>query len=223
MIGGINGWRTPVPIYPSPIPVIDADPQNDMVFCGFNRAWMPAVLGSMASLKLQATWDTDDEDEMVLVLQRVDTLIYQISLANTIEFVCEHFGGCETADFFIGTGGYSAVIVGITYAIYVDDDGWHPGYQANYVGIPYWQCQIHTGTAQTVTSVSVRYSSSQDLHMDEVGSSTDLGTMPAGSESEWTWYGSLSSSDLRWVWTTLPYDASGSDFTIHSIQVCVGI
>ena len=29
MIGGINGWRTPVPIYPVPIPIIDVDPQYD--------------------------------------------------------------------------------------------------------------------------------------------------------------------------------------------------
>jgi len=108
MIGDINAFRTPVPIYPVPIDVIDADPQDDMVFCGFNRAWLPAVLGALASLKLQATWDTDDPDVMATTLQRVDTLIYQVSLANTILFVCEEFNGwTQQFNFLDDPGGFA--------------------------------------------------------------------------------------------------------------------
>lgn len=105
MIGGINAFRAPAPIYPVPVPVVDADPSVDLIFCGFNKAWLPYILGSLASLKMQSTWDTTDEDVMAITLQRVDSLIYQVSLAAEIAFVCEEFNTtCAVTYPRVGTG-----------------------------------------------------------------------------------------------------------------------
>lgn len=66
------------PSFLQPIPAIMTDPGfGDMVCVTFNRAWLPAVLGALLQLLEQDTWSVSTPDELLLVQQLADTLIYQ--------------------------------------------------------------------------------------------------------------------------------------------------
>jgi hypothetical protein len=47
---------------------------TDIAVC-FNSAWLPYVIGSLSQLVLPTTWDTDDNDTLLLQLQRAQLLI----------------------------------------------------------------------------------------------------------------------------------------------------
>jgi len=69
-----------VPSFPVPVPLPTTDPDADPSFsiC-INEQWIPYVLGAMQQLVLQATWDTQDTDELNLVQSRAMKLIAMFS------------------------------------------------------------------------------------------------------------------------------------------------
>ena len=75
MIGGINPYRTSVGLYPQPVPVPPCDPDFQPVSVSVSCAWIAYICGALKALTMQATWDTEDEDEMSLAIQRANSLI----------------------------------------------------------------------------------------------------------------------------------------------------
>jgi len=123
LIGGINPYRKPVPVFPVPVPIPATEPTDDLVSVSVSCFWLPWIIGALKSLKEQATWDTNNEDEMSLTLQRVDTLIEAFSVSQV---ACN--GGTppiaqDCTYLFTETEGISFIPSG-QCGEYITDGGW---------------------------------------------------------------------------------------------------
>jgi len=70
----INPYRQSVSPFVKPLPVPICDPDFQPVTVSISCAWLNYILGALSLLQEQATWDTDDPDEMLLAIQRVANL-----------------------------------------------------------------------------------------------------------------------------------------------------
>src|SRR5512142_3332757 len=67
----------PVAPYSFPLPVPPVDPDATLTQCvEFNMAYLPYILGGLAPLLLPEAWDTDDVNEKLLAMARIDHLRY---------------------------------------------------------------------------------------------------------------------------------------------------
>jgi hypothetical protein len=70
----INPYRQSVSPFVKPLPVPICDPDFQPVTVSVSCGWLSYILGALSLLQEQATWDTEDPDEMLLAIQRVANL-----------------------------------------------------------------------------------------------------------------------------------------------------
>lgn len=71
-----SSFAPAVPSFPVPVPIVEADPdEGTKINVCFNQDWLPYICGALQQLVLQATWDTQDPDELNLVQARAQLLI----------------------------------------------------------------------------------------------------------------------------------------------------
>lgn len=124
-VGGINPYRRSVSPYFRPIKPPLADPNTATArLPNVNCEWINVMIGALAILEEQATWDTEDVEEMSLAIQRSAHLRAMLSTArNTTP--CAH----------------PLVEFACTYPFNIDDQGWTltpPNNVGAYVPGNYW-------------------------------------------------------------------------------------
>lgn len=63
--------------YPIPLPAVPPD-EGDLIYVGYNPAWIPALMGAVTQLELPSTWQ-GDHDEIIAALNEVSLLKFQLT------------------------------------------------------------------------------------------------------------------------------------------------
>jgi len=80
---GENGYPNtdnyPAPSFKYPIPLPDIPPdEGDLIYVGYNPAWIPALMGAVTQLELPSTWQ-GDHDQIIAALNEVSLLKFQLT------------------------------------------------------------------------------------------------------------------------------------------------
>jgi len=93
-----NPENYPTPSFTAPVQSPDVDPDaGDLLYVGFNPAWIPVIEGALDQLMLPSTWEGTDE-EKTLALNRVANLKAMIGAADLLSAPAPYWDDADDAE-----------------------------------------------------------------------------------------------------------------------------